>query len=175
MAARTWILAILLGTAVLAAGCTNDAPQADPDVQPPPADPPAEQPPRNVPAPPPADPVDFALADRGPIEGRFEKSWDIQVANVAFGDAAVRFALEPFQAGAPPTALIHLTLLDPNGAPVQRGSVGLGAPSNELSWAFTPGQLPLAGTYRLTAATAEQAPLPSGGFAVYDLQAHVTY
>lgn len=178
MAARTWVFALLLATAVFAAGCTNDAPTPDEDAgaTPPPSEggatPPAPGPAPSQPA---ARPSDFTLVERGPIEGAFEQTWDIQVANVAFSDAGLRFALEPVQAGAPPTALIHLTLYDPNGAPLKSGTVGLGAPSNTLEWAFSPGQLPQAGTYQLKATNAEQGPLPSGGFATYDLQAHVNY
>lgn len=177
MAARTWTLALLVATATLLAGCTSNGPASDKGNDGP--APPADQPPAQTPdrAPPRAAerPNDFTLTDAGEIQGPFSQTWTIQVANVAFNAAGLTFSLESLQAGAPPTALIHLTLYDPNGAPLQQGTVGLGAPSNELTWTFSPGQLPLAGTYELKAESAPQGGLPSAGFAAYSLDAHVRY
>ncbi|HET6406128.1 MAG TPA: hypothetical protein VFH78_15935, partial [Candidatus Thermoplasmatota archaeon] len=113
-------------------------------------------------------------SDAGTIQGAFEKTWDIHVPNVAFRDAGLHFSLAGIQPGAPPTAIVHLTLYDPHGTPVKTGSVGLGAESNELRWSFTPGQLPLAGAYQLKA-TAPQPTLMSAGFASYEMAAHVSY
>ena len=172
MAARTWMLALLVATSALVAGCTNnDNGDDDPDTPPvsePAPDTGSPQTPR------PAErPSDFSLEDAGDVQGPFSKTWEISVANLAFNEAGMTFSLEGLQPGAPPTALIHLTLYDPNGAALQQGTAGLGAPSNSLTWSFSPGQLPLAGTYQLKAET--QGNLPSAGFAAYSLEAHVDY
>ena len=180
MAARTWMLALLVATSAILAGCTNNDNGNDgnddtnagapPVSEPAPGSGGSTPPPRET-----ASPENFALQDAGEIEGSFSEAWDIEVANIAFRDAGLHFALQGLQPGTPPTALIHLTLYDPNGAAVQTGSVGLGAPSNELTWTFSPGQLPLAGTYQLKAENAPQGTLPSAGFAAWTLEAHVTY
>lgn len=179
MVARTpLLLALALATAAALAGCTNDAGDNDPAPEPqqPPAAPEPRAPePQPAPAPPAPAPQDYALAENGEIRGTFDRTWDIVVANVAFREAGLRFALDGLQPGSPPTARVHLTLYDPNGAPVQTGIVGVGAPSNEIAWAFSPGQLPLAGTYQLRATSAADTPLPSGGFATWMLDAHVDY
>lgn len=175
MAARPLLLGLILATAVLAAGCTNDTAQPPANERPPPAGNDAQPPAGNAPPTPSAAPQDYVLEDSGDIEGAFEHAWDVEVANVAFRDAGITFTLRGIEPGVPPTARVHLTLYDPNGVPLQSGSVGLGAEANELTWSFTPGQLPLAGSYTLKAATADSAPLPSGGYANWDLAAHVTY
>lgn len=174
MAARTWALALLVATAAILSGCTNNESGNEDDNTPPVSEPAPSNGGSSAPPRAPERPTDVAFQDSGEIQGPFEHAWDIDVANIAFRDAGLTFSLAGLQPGAPPTAMIHLTLYDPNGAAVQTGTVGLGAPSNEIAWTFTPGQLPVAGTYQLKAESAA-AGLPSAGFASYALDAHVRY
>lgn len=177
MAARTWMLALLVATSAIAAGCTTNGTGDDgnDDTNTPPVSEPAPNT-GNTQTPRPAErPSNFALSDGGEIGGPFSKTWDVQVANVAFNDAGLTFTLQGLQPGTPPTALVYLTLYDPNGATLEQGSVGLGAPSNELTWTFSPGQLLVAGTYQLKAENAPEGSLPSAGFAAWTLEAYVNY
>lgn len=181
MLVRSRVLPAVLALSVALAGCTATQDNADTaDPAPPVATPEPPQPPARPPgetpgSQPPAPPQDVELADAGEIAGTFERTWDIKVENVAFQRVDVRFSVAGVQDGAPPTARVHLTLRDPDGLLVKEGSVGLGAPSNGLAWAFSTGQLLTPGSYQLKATTAHEAPLPSAGFATYSFAAHVDY
>lgn len=181
------LLAALALPATLLAGCTsnNDGGGNDDSSNAPPAD-------RNNgngapgngagvgsrPSQPRAEPVQ----DAGDVAGPFEKAWNLEVASVAFREAHVQFSLAGAQAGAPPTARVQLSLLDPNGALVKTESVGLGAPGDSLSWTLRAADMPAPGTYVLKAtatpdANASPGPgvLPSAGLAKYTLHAEVLY
>lgn len=179
------LLVALALPAALLAGCTSNDDGGDAGTPPPAgsggdADAPGASRPGNGAANPPhaahAEPVE----DAGDIAGPFEKTWNLDVASVAFREARVDFALAGAQAGAPPTARVQLSLLDPNGAVVKTESVGLGAPADSLSWTLRAADLPAPGTYVLQAtatpsADAGPGALPSAGLAKYTLHAEVMY
>lgn len=169
------LLLVLALPASLLAGCT--APDA-PDAAPPPSGgagngrappPPAGQ------APPPhhdAQPVE----DAGDIAGPFRKSWNIEVASVAFREAHVDFALTGVQPDAPPTARVDLRLLAPDGSVVRSETVGAGGKGDRVAWVLRAADLPAPGTYVLEAATVTPAgAAPTLGLAKYQLHAQVLY
>lgn len=124
-----------------------------------------------------ATPEDFNLTDSGSIQGPFSRSWDIEVENVGFTNAMIHFTLTGVQAGAPPTARVNLVLADPDGATVLSGVAGVGGDGDAIEWTLTPAELPMAGTYVLTATAGSDtpAPVPSVGLANFDLLAMVEY
>lgn len=178
-------LVLLLGSALLLAGCTSpgDEPATDPAPKAPASNPGGNNPGGSNAAAPPAQQPPPAhhdaepLQDAGDVAGPFEKAWNLEVASVAFREAHVEFSLAGAQAGAPPTARVELALVDPQGNVLKKESVGLGADADALSWTLRAADLPAAGTYVLkaTSAPAGAGSLPSAGFAKYTLHAEVLY
>ncbi|GEM_PF-3887643 len=176
---RSLVLAVGLATLLLA-GCTasSSSPPAAPTkpVAQPAAPSPHGQASSGSNLPPPAVPSGFTLKDAGDVQGTFERAWTLHVAAVGFRDALVDFNLTSLQDGAPPTARLHLSLVDAHGKEVKADSLGLGTPANALAWKLSPTDLPAAGDYTLHA-TSEPGPaaLPSGGLAKFSLYASLTY
>lgn len=181
---RRWsILALLLAAAVLTAGCTKgdggDGGQATTSTPPTgtttttPTTPTgnATPPPRPSPAP---------VTDSGPIQGQFEKSWTLTVSQVSPRAVTVLFNLTGAQAGAPPTARVHLQFIGPDGAVVTSANIGLGEAGNAVGWTFGPADVPATGDY-VVRATASPSPapggpgLPSGGVGNYQFFGLVEY
>lgn len=174
----TLLVALALPAALLA-GCTapEDTPSDDTTPQPGPgpgpggSDPPPQDQPESVDA----APVD----DSGDIVGPFQKAWELEVATIAFREAHVTFALAGAQAGAPPTASVQFSLLDPDGKVVKTALVGLGGEGDSLEWTLRAADLPSAGTYVLEAASTPTATAPgvpaAPGLAKYTLHAEVVY
>lgn len=173
MRLRTPLVALLLVATVLA-GCTapENAPEADPA--------PSRPGPKGPAGAAPGHPTDHAapVEDAGDIAGPFQKTWDLHVASVAFREAHVEFALAGAQPGAPPTARVQFSLLDPEGNVVKTALVGLGGDSDTLSWTLRAADLPAPGTYTLQAVngvSADPTSLATPGLAKYTLHAQVLY
>lgn len=168
MPVRAWTIATLLLVTTILAGCTGSDEGGDE------AD-------ATTPAPdgggsgPSAPPQDFLIEDAGEITGPFTRTWSIDVDNVAYSAANIHFEMAGLQAGAPPTARVHLQLSDPEGNPVKTATLGVGGSGDSITWGLTPADTPTAGTYTLRAVAGSDDPLPSAGFASWALHAQVTY
>jgi hypothetical protein len=181
---RRWSsLAFLLAAAVLTAGCTKDEGDGQPTTSTPPTGGTTTTPPTtpgggNSTTPPPASPA--PVTDAGAIQGEFTKSWTLTVPALSPRAVTVLFNLTGAQAGAPPTAKVHMEFVAPDGSVLKSTDVGLGGSGNAVSWTFGPADVQATGDY-VVRATAAASPvpggpgLPSGGIANYDFYGAVEY
>lgn len=180
--ARLWsILVVLLASTVALAGCAkkSDPPPADTTPTPTTVTGTTPTTPTTNVTPPPK-PTVAPVKDTGQIQGQFDKSWKISLPAVSPKELAVLFNLTGVQAGAPPTAVVGLTLNGPDGKSLKAATIGLGQSANSVAWKLGPSEAQLTGDYTLkVTAQAPPAPVPttvpSGGAAIYDLLMQVEY
>lgn len=175
---RAWPLLSLVALSVALAGCTSsDMPPEPAPAQPAPSPPESSQPPAAREEAPPVRPVVAPVADKGAIQGPFAKKWTLTLPQVGVREMNVDFKLTGAQAGAPPTARLVLKLVGPEGEVLKSATVGLGGSANQVAWALSGADVPMAGDYVLeaTSESAQGHALPSGGLGNYELAMGAQY
>lgn len=181
MTHRWSLVAVLLATTVVLAGCTKDE---DPPAGTTTTTPPTGTTTTTTPTPggnstPPPPPAQAPVQDAGDIQGPFTKEWTIPVPLVSPRVMTVLFNLTGIQADAPPTASLHLEFVLPDGTIAKSTGVGVGGAGNTVAWTFSAADLPQTGDHKVRATAnpnpAGGPPLPSGGVGKYQFYALVEY